>query len=37
MPGLDENLHETSLTLIKGLVELREFGDVDPVGDEELG
>jgi hypothetical protein len=37
VPGLDEDLHETSLTLIKGLVELREFGDVDPVGDEELG
>jgi hypothetical protein len=37
VPGLNENLHETSLTLVKGLVELGEFGDVDPVGDEELG
>jgi hypothetical protein len=37
VPGLNEDLHESTLTLVKGLVELCKLGDIEPVGDEELG
>ena len=36
VPGLDEDLHQSGLTVVESLVKLLKFGNVESVGDEEF-
>jgi hypothetical protein len=36
VPGLNEDLHQTALTVVESLVKLLELGNIEAVGDKEF-